>query len=98
MELDGLRVVHAGLDRAADELMGVVNAIDARLQRLDQELQPLRTAWIGDAQQAYAAAKQRWDAAISEMRDLLAQTSRQVGVANAAYRAADARGARTFDA
>jgi len=98
MELDGLRVVHAGLDRAADELMGVVNAIDARLQRLDQELQPLRTAWIGDAQQAYAAAKRRWDAAISEMRDLLAQTSRQVGVANAAYWAADARGARTFDA
>jgi early secretory antigenic target protein ESAT-6 len=93
MELDGLRVVHAGLDRAADELM-----IDARVQRLDEDLQPLRTAWIGDAQQAYAAAKQRWDSAITEMRDLLAQTSRQVGVANAAYRAADVRGARSFDA
>jgi early secretory antigenic target protein ESAT-6 len=98
MELDGLRVVHAGLDRAADELTGVVTAIDARLQRLDEDLQPLRTAWIGDAQQAYAAAKQRWDSAITEMRDLLAQTSRQVGVANAAYRAADVRGARSFDA
>ena len=60
MELDGLKVIHAGLDQAAEDLMEVVNAIDARLQRLDQELAPLRGAWIGDAQEAYGHAKRRW--------------------------------------
>ena len=97
MDLDGLKVNHAGLDRAADDLMGIVNKIDNRMQSLERELTPLRASWIGDAQQAYTVAKQRWDRAIDEMRDLLAQTSRQVTQSNAAYRAADARGARSFD-
>lgn len=97
MDLDGLKVNHAGLDRAADDLMGIVNKIDNRMQSLERELAPLRASWIGDAQQAYTVAKQRWDGAINEMRDLLHQTSRQVTRSNAAYRAADARGARSFD-
>jgi WXG100 family type VII secretion target len=97
MELDGLRVVHAGLDRTADDLMGVVSRIDARLQRLAQDLEPLRASWVGDAQHAYTAAQQRWDAAIAEMRDHLRQTAQQVVQSNSAYRAADARGARAFD-
>lgn len=97
MELDGLKVVHAGLDRTADDLMAIVNAVDARLRRLEQDLRPLSTAWVGDAQQAYVAAKTRWDGAISDMRDLLRQTSGQVAESNAAYRAADVRGARAFD-
>jgi len=97
MELDGLRVVHAGLDRAADDLMGIVSRIDARLQRLAQDLQPLRVSWIGDAQHSYIAAQQQWDAAIAEMRDLLREASQQVAQSNYSYRAADARGARAFD-
>ena len=96
MELDGLRVDHQGLDRVADDLMGVVNRIDARMSELDAELAPLRSDWVGQAQQAYTVAKARWDAAIHEMRDLLRTTSQQVAQANAEYRAADARGARAF--
>jgi WXG100 family type VII secretion target len=96
MELDGLKVVHGGLDRAASDLMDVVNSIDARLDRLEQDLAPLRGGWIGDAQEAYADAKRRWDTAIAEMRDLLHQTSLQVTQANAEYSAADTRGARAF--
>ena len=97
MELDGLKVVHGGLDRAADDLMSVVGRIDARFQQLEQDVAPLRTSWVGDAQEAYWAAKRRWDGAIREMRDLLQRTSQQVTESNASYRAADARGARTFD-
>ena len=97
MELDGLKVNHAGLDQAADDLMGIVNKIDARMQHLEQELNPLRANWVGDAQQAYTVAKARWDGAIHEMKDLLRSTSQQVTQSNAEYRAADARGARSFD-
>jgi early secretory antigenic target protein ESAT-6 len=97
MDLDALRVNHAGLDRAADDLVRIVARIDARMSRLEQELRPLRSGWLGDAQQSYTVAKQRWDGAISEMRDLLQSTSAQVVTSNADYRAADARGARAFD-
>ena len=96
MELDGLKVVHAGLDRTAADLMGVVNGIDARLRRLEHELAPLRSSWVGEAQLAYLEAKHRWDTAICEMRALLRVTSLQVTRSNDEYRAADARGARSF--
>lgn len=96
MELDGLRVDHRGLDQVADDLMRVVTRIDDRMHRLDAELAPLRSQWVGEAQQAYTVAKARWDGAIGEMRDLLRVTSYQVTQANADYRAADTRGARAF--
>jgi 6 kDa early secretory antigenic target len=97
MELDGLRVNHAGLDEAAEDLTRVVAKIDARLNQLQRELEPLRTSWVGDAQRAYAVAAARWEGAITEMRDLLYSTSQQVTRSNAEYRAADLRGARSFD-
>lgn len=97
MDLDDLKVEHGGLDRVADDLMTIVNRVGCRMEELDRELSPLRTQWVGDAQLAYAASKQRWDAAIAEMRELLQVTARQVTQSNAEYRAADERGARSFD-
>ena len=97
MDLDGLKVDHAGLDAAAGDLMGIVNRIDARLHSLECDLSPLHTSWVGDAQHAYTVAQARWHRAIGEMRDLLCSTAQQVAAANDAYRAADARGARAFD-
>jgi early secretory antigenic target protein ESAT-6 len=97
MNLDGLRVHHAGLDAAADDLRRTVNDIDGRLDRLEQELAPLRSDWTGNAQQAYIAAKARWDRAIAEMRDLLDETGRSVRQSNLEYQAADRRGAASFD-
>jgi early secretory antigenic target protein ESAT-6 len=97
MNLDGLRVHHAGLDAAADDLRRTVNDIDGRLNRLEQELAPLRSDWTGNAQQAYVAAKARWDRAIAEMRDLLDETGRSVRQSNLEYQAADRRGAASFE-
>lgn len=91
-----LRVVHAGLETAADDLARTVRDIDARLAALAADLAPLAGDWTGEAQTAYVHAKQVWDAAIGEMRDLLAQTSAAVHQSNADYRAADARGAAAF--
>jgi WXG100 family type VII secretion target len=96
MSLDGLRVDHAALEAAADDLSSAVARIDGRLAMLDQDLQPLRSSWEGSAQQAYLQAKARWDVAIGEMRDLLRLTADRVREADAAYAAADVRGARAF--
>ena len=57
MSLDGLRVNHAGLDTAAEDLGRTVKQIDDRLNRLESELAPLRSDWTGSAQQAYQTAK-----------------------------------------
>jgi early secretory antigenic target protein ESAT-6 len=97
MSLDGLRVNHAGLDTAADDLARAVKQIDDRLNRLESELAPLRSDWTGNAQQSYVVAKTKWDNAMQEMKALLADTSAAVVNSNAEYRAADARGAASFE-
>ena len=97
MSLDGLRVNHAGLEAAAQDLATSVKAIDDRLDRLESELAPLRSDWTGHAQQAYQAAKTTWDNAMQEMKSLLADTSVAVHQSNAEYQAADRRGAASFD-
>lgn len=97
MNMDGLRVNHAGLDQAAQDLYTTVKKIDDRMSRLESELSPLRSDWSGQAQQAYTAAKAKWDAALQDMRNLLDDTSRTVSQSNAEYRAADQRGASSFD-
>ena len=96
MNLDGLRVNHAGLDTAAEDMYRTVKDIDDRLNRLESELAPLRSDWTGSAQQAYQSAKAKWDNAIMEMKDLLDQTSQTVQQSNAEYMAADRRGAASF--
>lgn len=97
MSLDGLRVNHAGLDTVADDLGQAVKRIDDRLNRLESELAPLRSDWAGSAQQAYTTAKAKWDDAMQEMKGLLQETSTTVVRSNAEYRAADQRGAASFD-
>lgn len=98
MTFDGLRVDHAGLAAASDDLRAGVLALRSRLDRLEADLGPLRSEWSGQAQQAYHQAKSRWDAALEGMTLLLDDTSRAVQQADADYRAADARGAAAFGA
>lgn len=97
MDLDGIRVNHAGLDQGAEDLYKTVKDIDNRMNRLESELAPLRKDWTGNAQQSYTTAKAKWDWAIQEMRDLLDDTSKTVYQSNAEYKAADMRGAASFD-
>ncbi len=97
MNLDGLRVNHAGLDNAAQDLYTAVKEIDDRMNRLEGELAPLKSDWTGQAQTSYISAKAKWDGALQEMRDLLDQTSQTVYQSNAEYKAADQRGAAAFE-
>ena len=97
MNLDGLRVNHAGLDSAAQDLYTAVKEIDDRMNRLEGGLAPLKSDWTGNAQTSYHSAKAKWDTSMREMRDLLDQTSQTVNNSNADYKAADQRGAAAFD-
>ena len=97
MNLDGIRVNHAALDQAAADMFQTVKDIDDRMNRLESELAPLKSDWHGNAQQAYATAKAKWDWAIQEMRDLLDESHQTVYQSNAEYMAADKRGAAQFE-
>ncbi len=92
----GLLVNHAALDQATTDIRAAVQAIGDRLDRLESELAPLRSDWSGQAQETYRVSKTRWDAAITQMRDLLNQTGLVVGQANAEYAHADRAAAATF--
>jgi WXG100 family type VII secretion target len=94
--MNAILVDHATLDRASGDLRAAVAALDARLQQLSAELAPLATDWEGEAQSAYIVAKVRWDAAIHELRMVLAQAQAAVAASNEEYAAADRRGARAF--
>ncbi len=93
---DGIHVNHGGVEQAAADLAQTVQRIDDRLNRLEGELEPLRSQWSGQQQQAYTQAKATWDQAIIDMKDLLQQTSLTVTDANANFRQADLRGAAAF--
>jgi 6 kDa early secretory antigenic target len=97
MNLDGIRVNHAALDQAAQDMYQTVKDIDDRMNRLESELAPLKSDWHGNAQNAYTTAKAKWDWAIQEMRDLLDESHQTVYQSNAEYQAADKRGAAAFE-
>ena len=98
MNLDGIRVNHGSLETAAADMLQSVRDIDDRMNRLEQELEPLRSQWTGNAQQSYTVAKARWDTAIEEMSNLLNQSQSTVTNSNTEYMAADRRGAGRFPA
>ena len=94
--LDGLRVNHAALDGAAMDMLRMVRIMEGRLDRLEGELEPLRSQWSGQQQESYRVAKAAWDWAMKEMADLLDQSQNTVFQSNAEYMAADRRGAARF--
>ncbi|WP_340539241.1 WXG100 family type VII secretion target [Nocardioides sp. GXZ039] len=96
MGLDGIRVNHAALDQASADMYKTVQDIDERMNRLESELEPLRSQWGGDAQRAYEIAKKKWDDAILQMRNLLDDSQKTVFQSNQDYMAADKRGAGMF--
>ena len=96
MTFDGIKVQHGHLDAGAADVMKAARDIEARLDQLESDLNPLRNDWNGNAKLAYADAKAKWDQAMSEMTLLLQQASQGVDASNAEYKAADARGANRF--
>ena len=96
MTFDGIRVRHATLARASDDLGATARTIQGRLDALAHDLAPLSHQWSGEAQRSYQHARAQWDAAMAEMVELLAQVSTVVAESNLAYRAVDQRGASRF--
>ncbi|RYI98899.1 MAG: WXG100 family type VII secretion target [Actinomycetales bacterium] len=95
-ELDGLRVNHAALDTASDQMYRTVKKITDSLDTLEADIASKVAGWSGDQQEAYRVSKAAWDWAMKEMADLLDQSQRTVFTSNQDYMSADKRGAGRF--
>ena len=96
MNLDGSKVNHAALDQAAADMQTTVKQIDDRLNRLESDLNPLKSDWAGSAQTQYLVAKQKWDGAIHYMRELLIETHVSLSQSTLDYSPADTRCSASF--
>ncbi len=96
MSFDGIKVQHGNLEQGAADVMKAAKDIEARLDQLETDLNPLRADWNGNAKLAYDDAKKKWDQAMIDMTTLLGQASRGVDSSNQEYKAADQRGAGRF--
>lgn len=94
---DNLYVDHSSLDSIVSDLKAAVNAIESRMGELEKDLNPLQEQWIGSAKDQYQISKAKWDQAINEMQQLLADTAMTVDSSNTEYIAADNRGAKSFE-
>ena len=97
--LDGLHVKHASLDAAAQQMCQTAQAMNARLDQLEQEARRYVDTWAHDSEQrtSYDRAKAAWDRAMRELLGLLDGVAKATHQSNADYAGADRRGAGRFD-
>jgi WXG100 family type VII secretion target len=76
------------MQEAYTKLVGASQAIDAELAALDREVATLRSAWSGDATDAYDLAQQRWSAQLSRIQALLDDYNKRLERINGHYKTA----------
>lgn len=92
-----IRVDHAGLQQAADDLVASARAIENRLDLMEQNLKKYVNEWSGDARDTYFRSKATWDECLRDMKKMLENTSAAVVRANDDYRNQDRKSASTFE-
>jgi WXG100 family type VII secretion target len=71
------------------DFASVYQSLQSTLSTLESQLQASLNTWTGSAQQAYYAAKAKWDTAAADMATVVSQLGQVVGVANANYQGAE---------
>jgi 6 kDa early secretory antigenic target len=74
-----------GMAQGEADFASVYQALQNTLTTLESQLNSSLSQWTGSAQQAYYAAKAKWDAAAADMATVVNSLSQVIGVANANY-------------
>jgi ESAT-6 family protein len=90
---DYTKAVFGQLEQSRADFAGTYSGLQDTISTLDSQLRGSLAEWDGAAQQAYYAAKAVWDAAMSDMANVLNQLGVVIGVANANYTAAESANA-----
>ena len=78
-----ITVDYAAMEEAASAIQNASRTIDEKLSELDSQLKKIQ--WEGGDREAYLAHKKKWDDAIADMNQLLAQLSSAVTTAREGY-------------
>lgn len=71
------------------DFASVYQSLQSSLTTLESQLQASLNEWTGSAQEAYYAAKRKWDTAAADMAIVVSQLGQVVGVANQNYTQAE---------
>lgn len=85
-----------GIESLGAEIQSAVSRLEGRLATYDQDLNPLKSQWTGEASQAYTAAKTEWTSAINDLKGLLAKTGLTVNDASGQFRDVERRNTAAF--
>jgi WXG100 family type VII secretion target len=78
-----IQVNYAALEEAASVIQSSSRNIEGKLSELDGQLKKIE--WDGSDREAYAAHKAKWDQAIADMNQILAQIGSAVTTAREGY-------------
>jgi 6 kDa early secretory antigenic target len=79
------------------DFASIYQSLQSTLSTLEGQLQSSLSQWTGSAQQAYYAAKAKWDAAAADMATVVSQLGQVVGTANMNYQHAESMNRAMWD-
>ena len=90
------QVNYGALDAAAADINTGAANLQNCLDDLEQTLNPLRSSWEGQTQEAYDDAQRRWNQGLEGLKDVLRRTSSAVDSARSNYQQTDQSNAARF--
>jgi 6 kDa early secretory antigenic target len=77
------------MDQAQADFQGTYSSLRSTMDDLDSQLRTNLSQWEGSAQEAYYAAKTKWDNAMADMQGVLNQLAGVIGTASDNYQQAE---------
>jgi 6 kDa early secretory antigenic target len=87
------RAVFGSLQAGEADYASIYSQLQSTISTLDAQLRSNLSMWDGQAQQAYYAAKSKWDAAMANMQVVLNNLRAVIGEANVNYTSTEAANA-----
>jgi WXG100 family type VII secretion target len=80
-----IRVKLDSIETGVTALQGTIDKIEARLNALEAEVQPMIQSWSGDARDEYLAQKGIWERAAADMIAALRDLTNSVSASHVGY-------------
>ncbi len=92
------RAVFGSLQAGEADFASIYSQLQSTINTLDAQLRSSLSQWDGAAQQAYYAAKAKWDAAMTDMAAVLGNLRTVIGEANVTYSSTETANAQLWGA
>jgi WXG100 family type VII secretion target len=93
---DYTKVQFSSLEDGRQDFASVYSAVESRISSLNAQLRAHLSAWTGDAQAAYQAAEAQWNAAMTDMQNVINSLGAVIGTAQENYTSAESTNTRLW--